>query len=118
MAHPVTPGQQAQGGTGRQRSPSTPDARQIQRGTGEVTVRAAGPTKPFTGRPSRSVPDRVLSNCSFPSCRAQAPPVRVGRRGLLRSTALATWWRPVEVQRGIRVPGRSAHPPSWLTVVG
>ncbi len=41
-----------------------------------------------------------------------------GRRRLLRSTALAAWPRTVEVQRDIRVRGRSAHPPSWLTVVG
>ena len=28
------------------------------------------------------------------------------------------WLRPVGVQRGTRAPGRSAHPASWLTVVG
>jgi hypothetical protein len=43
---------------------------------------------------------------------------RPGRRGLLRSTVRAAWLRPVGVQRGIRVRGRLAGPPSWLVVVG
>jgi hypothetical protein len=44
--------------------------------------------------------------------------LRVDRRGLLSSTAAATWRSPVEVQRGIRVRDQSASSPSWLTVVG
>lgn len=34
--------------------------------------------------------------------------------GLALVDGMATWLRPVEVQRGIRVHGRSASPPSWL----
>lgn len=30
----------------------------------------------------------------------------------------AAWRGPVWVERGTRAPDRSAHPPSWLTVVG
>lgn len=30
---------------------------------------------------------------------------------------MSSWLRPVGVQRGIRVRGRSARPPSWPTVV-
>lgn len=30
---------------------------------------------------------------------------------------MAAWLSPVGVQRGTRVRDRSAHPPSWLTVV-
>lgn len=33
-------------------------------------------------------------------------------------TPSPAWLRPVGVQRGTRAPGRSTHPPSWLTFVG
>jgi hypothetical protein len=70
--------------------------------------------KPFTQVNARTSRERS----QLPKLRAQAPSVRAGRRGLLWSTALAAWWRPVGVQRGIRAPGPSAYPSSWLTVVG
>lgn len=61
---------------------------------------------------------RLTTTGDISGLRAQHRQGRAGRRGWLWSTALATWWRPVGVQRGIRAPGSSAHPPSWLTAVG
>ena len=86
-----------------------------QRGT---TVKATEPdeaaSQPFAQASGKTGPE-----CSqLPKLRAQTPWSRAGRRGLLWSTALATWLRPAGVRRGTRVPGRSACSPSWLTVVG
>jgi hypothetical protein len=60
-------------------------------------------------------PVRNVSCCGpVPICciRAESP------CGLLWLKEPAAWLRGLRVQRGIRERGRSAHPPSWLTVGG
>jgi hypothetical protein len=47
------------------------------------------------------------------------PKLRLWRRcGLLRSTASAAWLGWVGAKPGIRAPGESTRPPSWLAVAG
>ncbi|MGW1391953.1 YaaC family protein [Streptomyces nigra] len=53
----------------------------------------------------------------LPKLMAQKVCSRTGRCGL-SGRRPATWRRQVGVQRGTRAPVQSAHPPSWLTVVG
>lgn len=65
----------------------------------------------------RSV-DPGLKGACTPKLRASASSGRTDRHGSLWSTASIAWLMPVGVQRGIRAPGRSADPPSWLTFVG
>ncbi|CAL2057655.1 hypothetical protein GPN2_10949 [Streptomyces murinus] len=48
----------------------------------------------------------------------QALPAMPPSAWLALVDGMAAWLRTVGVHRGTRVRGRSAHPPSWLTVVG
>ncbi|MFF4654877.1 transposase [Streptomyces sp. NPDC001381] len=94
---------------------AAPDACQILRGT-------AGNSGEPVDRPPRVwvPPPQVRPGASprrpkLPKLRAQFT-VRSARLALV--DGMAAWLRPVGVQRGIRVRGRAARPPSWLAVVG
>lgn len=72
--------------------------------------RRSEPRQPKTAPASKLLRDEeVLTQCLA----ATLPPTQ-----LALVDDMAAWLRPVGVRRGTRVPDRSAHPPSWLTVLG